>query len=121
MGGRTAGAGVHPRAYGAFARVLGKYVREEQALTLAEAVRRLTSLPAATLGLRDRGRLAIEAVADVVVFDPLRVADLATASHPHRFAQGVVHVLVNGTAVVTDGQHTGALPGRVVAGPGQRP
>jgi N-acyl-D-amino-acid deacylase len=108
----------HPRAYGNFARVLGRYVRDEQLLSLAEAVRRMTSLPAANLSLRRRGRLAPGYFADVVVFDPAAVQDHATFEQPHQYATGVLHVFVNGARVLADGEHTGALPGRVVRGPG---
>jgi N-acyl-D-amino-acid deacylase len=108
----------HPRAYGSFARLLGKYVRDEQVLPLEEAVRRLTSLPAENLRLVDRGLLEPAYFADVVVFDPDRIEDHATYDDPHRYATGVVHVAVNGTLVLRDGEHTGALPGRVVRGPG---
>ncbi|HEU4406515.1 MAG TPA: D-aminoacylase [Polyangiaceae bacterium] len=108
----------HPRAYGTFARVLGKYVREERALPLEEAVRRLTSLPATNLKLRRRGALRPGHHADLVAFDPAHVADLATFERPHRYATGVVHVFVNGVQVLRDGEHTGAKPGRVVRGPG---
>jgi N-acyl-D-amino-acid deacylase len=110
----------HPREYGTFVRVLGKYVRDDQALSLEEAVRRLTSLPAGNLGLHRRGRLAPGQFADVVVFDPARVADTATFEDPHRYAVGVTHVLVNGTVVLRGGEHTGALPGRALKGPGAR-
>ncbi len=108
----------HPRAYGNFARLLGRYVREEKLITLEEAVRRLTALPAANLGLRRRGRLAPGNYADVVVFDPAKVADLATYEQPHRYAAGVRHVVVNGKAALRDGQVTDARPGRVVRGRG---
>lgn len=108
----------HPRAYGAFARVLGKYVREETLVPLEEAVRRFTSLPAGNLKLDRRGRLAPGCFADVVVFDPAAIRDLATFKEPHQYATGVVHVLVNGVQVLKDGEHTGAKPGRVVRGPG---
>jgi N-acyl-D-amino-acid deacylase len=108
----------HPRAYGTFARVLGKYVREERALSLEDAVRRLTSLPAANLKLRRRGSLRPGFYADLVAFDPARVGDLATFERPHQYAVGVVHVFVNGAQVLRDGEHTGAKPGRVVRGPG---
>jgi N-acyl-D-amino-acid deacylase len=108
----------HPRAYGSFARLLGKYVRDEQVVPLEEAVRRLTSLPARTLRLVDRGALEPGLFADVVVFDPDRIQDHATYEDPHRYAAGVVHAAVNGTVVLRDGEHTGALPGRVVRGPG---
>ena len=108
----------HPRAYGNFARLLGKYVREEGAATLADAIRRLTSFPAENLKLRDRGRLAPGHFADVVVFDPQTISDHATYESPHTYATGVVHVFVNGEQVLRDGEHTGAKPGRVVHGPG---
>lgn len=108
----------HPRAYGAFARVLGKYVRDEGVLSLEEAIRRMTSLPAENLKIRKRGRLAPGYYADVVVFDPAVIQDRATFEQPHQYAQGVVHVFVNGVQVVREGQHTGAKPGRVVRGPG---
>jgi N-acyl-D-amino-acid deacylase len=108
----------HPRAYGSFARLLGKYVREGGVISLAEAVRRLTGLPAENLALRRRGRLEDGFFADVVVFDPATVTDNATFAEPHQYAAGMVHVFVNGTQVVEDGEHTGAKPGRVVRGPG---
>jgi N-acyl-D-aspartate/D-glutamate deacylase len=102
----------HPRAYGAFSRFLGHYCRDLRLLTLAEAVRRMTSLPADTLRLRDRGRLTPGAFADVAVFDPAAVSDHATYDKPHAYATGVRHVIVNGHPVVADGALTGALPGR---------
>ena len=108
----------HPRAYGNFARLLGRYVRDEQIIPLEEAVRKLTSLPAENLRVRDRGRLAAGYFADVVVFDPATIQDHATYEDPHQYATGVVHVWVNGTQVLEDGEHTGATPGRVVRGPG---
>ena len=108
----------HPRAYGSFARLLAKYVRDERALTLAEAIRRLTSFPAENLRLRERGRLAPGYFADVVVFDPATIQDHATFQDPHRYATGVEHVFVNGVQVLAGGEHTGELPGRVVRGPG---
>lgn len=108
----------HPRAYGTFARLLGHYVREERILSLQEAIRRLTSLPADHLGLTRRGRLQANAFADLVVFDPATIQDHATYTDPHRLATGVKHVFVNGVQVLKDGQPTGARPGRVVHGPG---
>ena len=108
----------HPRAYGTFARVLGKYARDERAIALSEAIRRMTSLPASNIGIRDRGTLAAGYYADVVVFDPQTVADHATFEEPHQYATGVEHVFVNGVQVLREGEHTGALPGRVVRGPG---
>ena len=110
--------GTHPRAYGSFARVLGRYVRDEHVVPLAEAVRRMTSFPAEALRLRDRGRLAEGFFADVVVFDPGTIADRATYEQPHQYAVGVRDVLVNGVPVIADGAHTDATPGRVVRGPG---
>jgi N-acyl-D-amino-acid deacylase len=110
----------HPRAYGNFARLLGKYVREEHVVALEEAIRKLTSLPADTLRVNDRGRLTVGHFADIVVFDPKTVADRATYEQPHQYAVGMRHVWVNGAQVVKDGEHTGATPGRVVRGPGWR-
>ena len=111
-------ANPHPRAYGSFARLLGKYVREEKVIPLAEAVRRLTSLPAQNLKVDRRGKIEKGFYADVVVFDPERIADHATFAQPHQYATGMVHVFVNGTQVLKDGEHTGAKSGRVVRGPG---
>jgi N-acyl-D-amino-acid deacylase len=113
-------SGTHPRAYGTFARLLGRYVREEKVIPLEEAIRRLTSLPAGNLKLHRRGSLAVGHLADVVVFDPATIQDRATFDHPHQYATGVVHVFVNGVQVLKDGEHTGAKPGRVVRGPGWR-
>ena len=110
----------HPRAYGSFARVLAKYVRDEQVITLQEAIRKLAALPAENLRLHQRGRLQAGFFADVVVFDPATVQDHATFIETHQYATGVQHVFVNGTAVLRDGAHTGATPGRVVRGPGWR-
>ena len=109
----------HPRAYGNFARVLGKYTREEKVLTLPEAVRRLSALPATNLGLDHRGFIQEGMFADVVVFDPATIADRATFDKPHQYAVGVKHVFVNGVQVLKDGEHTGAKPGRAVWGPGR--
>jgi N-acyl-D-amino-acid deacylase len=108
----------HPRGYGNFARLLGRYVREEKVVPLAEAIRRLTSLPAQNLGLRRRGSLRTGDFADVVVFDPSKIQDHATYEKPHQYATGMRHVFVNGVQVLKDGEHTGARPGRVVRGPG---
>lgn len=107
-------AAVHPRAYGTFARVLGRYVRDEKLLPLAEAVRRMTALPAGTLGLVDRGHLAVGAFADIAVFDAERIIDRATYADPHRYAEGVHHVVVNGVLSLQDGDHTGAFGGRAL-------
>ena len=108
----------HPRAYGTFARVLGKYVRDEKALPLERAVHQLTTLPATNLKLKRRGSLAPGYHADIAIFDPARIQDHATFDKPHQYATGMVHVFVNGTQVLKDGEHTGAKPGRVVRGPG---
>ena len=110
----------HPRAYGNFARVLGHYVRERRLIPLEEAIRRLTAFPAAAFRLKDRGCLAPGCFADIAVFAPDRITDHATYRDPHRYATGMVHVFVNGIAVLRDGAPTGALPGRVVRGPGWR-
>lgn len=112
-------ASTHPRAYGNFSRLLGKYVREEKVLSLTEAIRRLTSLPAANLGLERRGLLQPGYFADVVVFDPEKVADRATFEKPHQYAVGMTHVFVNGRQVIRDGIHTGERPGRALWGPGK--
>lgn len=110
----------HPRAYGNFARLLGKYVRDERLVPLEDAVRRLTSLPAANLKLRRRGLLRAGYHADIAVFDAARVQDHATFDRPHQYSTGMVHVFVNGVQVLRAGEHTGATPGRVVRGPGWR-
>jgi len=108
----------HPRAYGNFSRVLGKYVRDEKVVPLAEAVRRLTGFPAANLGIKDRGLLRAGYHADLAIFDPATVADRATFAKPQQYAVGMRHVFVNGVQVLKDGEHTGATPGRFVKGPG---
>ncbi len=108
----------HPRAYGNFARLLGKYVRDEKRVPLTEAIRRLTSLPASNLKIADRGNLRRGYYADLAIFDPATVADTATFGMPQQYAVGMRHVLVNGVAVLRDGEHTGATPGRFVRGPG---
>jgi N-acyl-D-aspartate/D-glutamate deacylase len=104
----------HPRAYGTFPRILGKYVREEQILSLQEAIRKMTSLPAARLGLTDRGLLKKGRAADIVIFDPTTVIDKATYTVPHQFPEGINHVIVNGEPVVKEGIHTGAKPGKAL-------
>jgi N-acyl-D-amino-acid deacylase len=108
----------HPRAYGSLTRVLSKYVREEQALTLPEAIRKLAALPAQTLKIERRGELKEGYYADVVVFDPDTIQDHATFVEPHQYSTGMHHVFVNGVQVIKDGEHTGATPGRAVYGPG---
>lgn len=111
---------VHPRAYGNFARLLGKYVREEKVIPLEEAIRRLTTLPAGNLKIKKRGSLTPGYFADVVVFDPATIQDHATFENPQQYSTGVQHVFVNGAQVLKDGEHTGAKPGRVVRGPGAK-
>jgi N-acyl-D-amino-acid deacylase len=109
----------HPRAYGSFARVLGKYVRDEKLISLGDAVRRLSGLPATNLGLDHRGFIKGGMFADIVVFDPSKIADRATFAQPHQYAIGVKDVLVNGVLVLKNGEHTGAKPGRALSGPGK--
>ena len=111
----------HPRAYGSFARLLGRYVRDEGLIPLEEAIRKLAALPAENLRIDRRGRLREGFFADVVVFDPSTIQDHATFIEPHQYATGMVHVFVNGVQVLADGEHTGATPGRVVRGPGWKP
>ena len=111
----------HPRSYGTHARVLGRYVREEKLLSLEEAVRRMTSLPAQHFQLKDRGLLKEGLAADIVIFDDKTVADRATFSDPHQFAAGIEGVIVNGQVVVEGGRHSGAKPGRALRGAGYRP
>ncbi|MBS1505865.1 MAG: D-aminoacylase [Bacteroidetes bacterium] len=113
-------ASTHPRTYGSFARLLGKYVRDEKIMSLEEAIRRLTSLPASNLKLQKRGSLTTGNYADVVVFDPSTIKDNATFENSHAYAQGVQHVLVNGVPVLKDGNHTGQMPGRCVRGSGYK-
>jgi N-acyl-D-amino-acid deacylase len=110
----------HPRAYGNFARLLGRYVRKEKLIPLTEAIRKLTSLPAQNLGLDRRGSLKEGFFADVVVFDPETIQDHATFEKPHQYSTGVNYVLVNGQLVLNEGQHTGVRSGRALWGPGKR-
>ncbi|HEY7500160.1 MAG TPA: D-aminoacylase [Vicinamibacterales bacterium] len=110
----------HPRAYGNFARLLGRYVRDEKVIPLEEAVRRLTGLPATNLELEGRGFVRDGMFADLAIFDPMQVADRATFEKPHQYAVGMKHVFVNGVQVLKDGEHTGAKPGRAVWGIGRR-
>ena len=111
----------HPRAYGNFARLLGKYVREEKVISLEEAIRKLTSLPAGNLKIRKRGAIKAGFYADLAIFDPETIRDNATFETPQKYSTGMVHVFVNGVQVLKDGEHTGAMPGRVVRGPGWKP
>jgi N-acyl-D-amino-acid deacylase len=108
----------HPRAYGNFVRVIGKYCRDEKIITLQEAVRKLSKLPATNLKIKKRGELKVGNYADIVIFDPATAKDNATFAKPHQYATGVIHVFVNGVQVLKDGEHTGAKPGRFVKGPG---
>lgn len=110
----------HPRAYGSFIRVLGKYGRDENLYPLQDGIRRLTSLPAENLKIKNRGLLKEGYFADVVIFDPEKVSDKATFEDPHQYAEGVTDVLVNGVQVIKDGEHTGATPGRFIKGPGYK-
>ena len=110
----------HPRAYGNFSRLLGKYVRDEQIISIEEAVRKLTSLPASNLKIKKRGSLSKGYFADLAIFNPETIQDHATFSKPHQLSTGMIHVFVNGEQVLKNGKHTGAKPGRVVRGPGYK-
>ena len=110
----------HPRAYGNFARLLGRYVRDEKVITLQEAVHRMSGLPATNLELKDRGFVREGMFADVVMFDPGAIGDRATFEKPHQYSVGMKHVFVNGVQVLKDGAHTGAKPGRAIWGPGRK-
>jgi N-acyl-D-amino-acid deacylase len=116
----STGLADHPRAFGTFARVLGKYVRDEKLVTLQEAIRKLTSQPAANLKIQKRGNLMPGCYADVVIFDPENISDHATFENPHQYATGILHVFVNGIQVLDQGRHTGARPGKVIRGPGYK-
>jgi N-acyl-D-amino-acid deacylase len=109
----------HPRAYGTYTRVLGKYVREEEVIPLEDAVRKMSGAVASRLGLQERGRLHVGCYADVVVFDPETVGDRATFENPHQLSVGVRDVWINGSRVLENGVHTGAKPGKIVNGPGR--
>ena len=110
----------HPRWYGTFPRVLGRYVRELKVLTLAEAVRKMTSMNADKISLPGRGLLKVGYWADITVFDPERVIDRATFEDPQQYPLGIPYVIVNGEVVLDDGEHTGRMPGRVLRGPGYK-
>lgn len=112
---------VHPRSYGTYPRILGRFVREQKLLTLEDAVRKMTGATASRLSIRDRGELKEGWFADIMIFDPNRIVDLATYERPHQLSVGMMHVLVNGVPVVADGRVTGAKPGRIVRGPGYAP
>jgi N-acyl-D-amino-acid deacylase len=109
---------VHPRSYGCYPKILGRWVRDEKLISMEEAIRKMTSLPAQRLGLRDRGLIREGICADIVVFDPKTVIDKATFENPHQYPEGIKHVIVNGQIVIDDQEHTGALPGKVLRGPG---
>ncbi|MFZ4611932.1 MAG: N-acyl-D-amino-acid deacylase family protein, partial [Gemmataceae bacterium] len=111
----------HPRAYGCFSRVIGKYCRDEKLLTLQEAIRKLSKLPATNLKLKKRGELKPGNYADILIFDPAKVNDLATYDKPHQYSTGMIDVFVNGVLVLKNGDHTGAKPGRFLRGPGYKP
>ncbi|HEY5826694.1 MAG TPA: amidohydrolase family protein, partial [Cyclobacteriaceae bacterium] len=113
-------SGTHPRAYGTFSRFLGKYVRDEKLMSMEEGIRRMTSLPASHLKIKKRGELKKGYYADIVVFDTQKIIDQATFENPHQYSTGVQHVFVNGVQVLNEGEHTGALPGRVIRGPGYK-
>ena len=108
----------HPRAYGNFSRILGKYVRDEKLISLEEAIYKLTTLPATNLKIKKRGALKEGYYADLAIFDYNTIQDNATFEYPHQYATGMIHVFVNGVQVLKEGEHTGALPGQVVRGPG---
>ncbi len=110
----------HPRAYGSFARVLGKYSRDEKAVSLKDAIKKLANVPAKHLKLVKRGELKAGNYADIVIFDPATVADHATFDKPHQYATGVIDVFVNGVQVLQNSEHTGAFPGKFVKGPGYK-
>ena len=116
VGGLLAKSLPHPRSYGAFTRVLGRYVREQGVLSLEEAVHKMTGLAAKRLRLKDRGFVQPGLSADLVVFDPATVTDKATYEHPHQYAEGILEVVVNGEMVIHDAAHTGARPGRILVG-----
>ena len=114
IGGKSAEGKPHPRTYGTFARILGQYVRDEGVLPLEEAIAKMTSRPAAKLGLADRGTIAVGKKADLVLFSAERVRETATYEDPHQYAEGIETVILNGRVVVDGGEHTGALAGRVL-------
>lgn len=108
----------HPRAYGNFARLLGKYVREEKVIPMEEAIHKLTLAPATTLKIKKRGKITPGYFADLAIFDPNKIQDNATFEEPHQYSEGMVHVFVNGEQVLANGEHTNRFPGRAVRGPG---
>jgi N-acyl-D-amino-acid deacylase len=116
----TAGGKPHPRSYGTFSRVLGKYVRDEKNITLEDAVRKMTSLAAQQMGIRDRGIIREGMKADIIIFDPKTITDRSTFEQPHAYSEGVKYSIVNGKVVLDNGTHTGARPGRIIYGPGKK-
>lgn len=110
----------HPRAYGNVSRLLGKYVRDEKIISLQEAIRKLSKLPATNLKIQKRGELKKGYYADIVIFDPAKIKDNSTFDKPHQYSEGIIHVLVNGVQVLKDGEHTGKKPGKFVKGPGYK-
>ncbi len=118
--GPTSHTHPHPRYYGTFPRVLGRYVRELHVLSLPEAVKKMTSMNADKLGIRDRGRIKEGNWADITIFDPEKVADQATYENPHQYPLGISYVIVNGAVTIDNGNHTGALAGKVIYGPGRK-
>ena len=112
--GDGAGEATHPRSYGTFTRVLGRYVREQKLLSLPAAIHKMTGLPASRLGLTDRGLIKLGYAADLVLFDPVTVADQADYADPHRYSSGIIHLFVAGEPVIEDGKLTGRRPGRVL-------
>jgi N-acyl-D-amino-acid deacylase len=119
--GPTGRSHPHPRNYGTFPRVLGRYVRELKTITLPDAVKKMTSMNADKIGIKERGRLKEGAFADVTIFDAARVIDRATFEQPHQFPVGIKYVIVNGVVTIDNEQHTGALAGRVIYGPAKKP
>ncbi len=110
----------HPRAFGNFARVIGKYCRDEKLITLEEAIRKLSKLPAINLKLKKRGELKVGNYADILIFNPAKVNDFSTFEKPHQYSTGMIDVFVNGVLVLKNGEHTGATPGRFLRGPGYK-
>ncbi|GAJ05934.1 unnamed protein product, partial [marine sediment metagenome] len=109
----------HPRNYGTFPRVLAVYVREKGLITLEDAIRKMTSLPASRIGIRDAGIISVGKRADIVIFDPLNIKDRATWDKPHQYSEGILYVFVNGEIIMENGSITGKLPGKIIYGPGK--
>jgi N-acyl-D-amino-acid deacylase len=109
---------VHPRNYGCYPKILGRWIREERLISMEEAIRKMTSYPSQVLKLMDRGMIREEMKADITIFDPKRVIDKATFENPHQYPEGIIYVIVNGKIVIDKEEHTGVLPGKVLRGPG---